>query len=179
VNDLNSTPDFDRLAAVFPLEPSARIRISAIARLVVVAVSLVYCLVTHFNFVQHPPRTEAFLIVLGIWIGHGFYGESMEFGWAKLGESGQYVALVMFLIFAGCVVWLQPDPWARFAILTVTLLILIWQMIGLWWALRSPLRASRYRQMIRYVRSVPRNQRKTERRRMRLNFETLVAEGFA
>jgi hypothetical protein len=176
---LNSTPDFDRLAAVFPLEPLDNVRIAAVFRLLVVAVSLGYCLAAQFNFVQHPPRAEAFISVLGMWIGHGFHGESMERGWAKLGEFRQYVALALFSIFAACVFWLQPDPWAKLAITLSAFLVLTWQMNGLLGVLRSPLRAARYRQMIRYVRSVPRNQRKAERRRMRLNFETLVAEGFA
>lgn len=175
---MNTTPDFDEIGRTVPLESCSRLRALSALRLCFVTIAIYVCILQLLRMGFWSASVDKAIIIAGMWVGLGFYGESFELVWRKLGILGRFAAFAAMIIVGIGLVLTQGNLLWSVSEKVAPLLILCSMAFGLLHSLIEPLRALRYRQIKRYLRSVSSQKRRSMRQRLNLNFETLVAEGF-
>ena len=174
---MNSMPDFDDIGRTVPLEGPWFLRTLATLRLCIVVVAMYVCLLQLFQIGFWSSMADRAIILLGLWGGLGIYADSTEILWRRLGVLGRFATLVLLLVLVTGSLAQGGRIW--FGGTMVWIIFLLGSMAyGLLHMLISPLRALRFRQMKKYLRTLPTEKRRTMRHRLELNFQTLIAEGF-
>lgn len=175
---MNTTPDFDEIGRTVPLERLSILRCFAALRLCFVAIALHVCVLQLLRIGFWSGTVDRAIILIGIMSGSGLYSDAIEPGWRKLRPLGQLAALVALpLIAVGSVLFSGTMLWSGFGFLML-IFMLTTMAYGLLRMAGNPLRAARYRQIQRYLRRLPRSERRKWQERLDLNFQTLLAEGF-
>lgn len=175
---MNTTPDFDAIGQRVPLEPMGSLRAVALLRLLLVLHALSVCAAQILQIGVWSALIDRAVILLGLWGGLGLYSDSIEIVWRRLGPLGRLMALLLTLILVAASVLAQSNQILHSAAMLWGMLILGSMAYGLVRMLIDPLRALRFRQMKRYLRRLPRERRRDMQKRLELNFQTLIAEGF-
>lgn len=175
---MNTTPDFDRIGQLVPMESQAKLKNLARMRLGCVAIAVYVCAFQMMGVGVWSAGVDRLVILAGVLIGLGLYGDSVEQVWHGLGAWGKrgLVALCAIVVL-GNIIAPQAPAWFLSG-MPLLCVFLATMAFGLRHMLTAPLRAGRYRQMQRYLRSLPKADRPGARDRMYQNFRTLVAEGF-
>ncbi|MFU1478851.1 hypothetical protein ACM25N_14545 [Roseovarius sp. C7] len=175
---MNTTPDFDKIGHRVPLEARWKLRALAALRLCVVAVATYACLSQLLRIGLWSATGDRIVILLGLWTGLGLYADGIEIVWRRLECLGRTAIIALgVIILAGTLMAPDSLTWFR-AGMVLTMCLLGAMAYGLVHILMEPLRALRFRQMKRYLRTLPAEKRRTVRDRLDSNFQTLVAEGF-
>ena len=175
---MNSTPDFDALGQQVPLEPMGSLRAFAVLRLALVLLALGVCVAQFLQIGAWSALMDHAVVLLGLWGGLGLYSDSIEIVWRRLGPLGRFLTLLVSLILVAASVLTQGNQILHSVAMLWVMLILGSMAYGLVHSLIDPLRASRFRQMKRYLRALPKERRRDMQKRLELNFQTLIAEGF-
>ncbi|MBB4175805.1 hypothetical protein [Sulfitobacter noctilucicola] len=176
---MNTTPEFDEIDRTVPIEGLLILRCFAALRLCFVVIALCVCVLQLFQIGFWSGTVDRALIFLGVLGGLGLFSDGIEPVWRKLGPPGQLFALFATpLIIVGSVLFSGNVLWSSFGFLTIILLLAA-MAYGLLWMAGNPLRAARYRQIQRYLRTLPKSERQKWKERLDRNFQTLIAEGFS
>lgn len=175
---MNTTPDFDKIGHTMPLEALWKLRAFAALRLCFVAVAMYVCLLQFLRIGFWSVTADRAFILLGLWAGLGLHADGIEIVWHRLGVMGRFAAIALaIVILAGTL--LAPGNLNWFCGSMVLIMVLLGSMAyGLIHILIDPLRALRFRQIKRYLRTLPTVKRRTMREKLDKNFQTLIAEGF-
>ncbi|WP_435258117.1 hypothetical protein ACSBLW_18770 [Thioclava sp. FR2] len=175
---MNSTPDFDVLGQHVPIEPMRSLRAVALLRLLLVLLALGVCVAQILQIGVWSALVDRAVILLGLSGGLGLYSDSIEIVWRRLGPLGRFVTLLLTLILVAASVLSQGNQILHSVAVLWVMLILGSMAYGLVHSLIDPLRALRFRQMKRYLRTLPKERRRDMHKRLELDFQTLIAEGF-
>lgn len=175
---MNSTPDFDVLGQHVPIEPMGSLRAVVLLRLLLVLLALGVCVAQILQIGVWSALVDRAVILLGLSGGLGLYSDSIEIVWRRLGPLGRFVTLLLTLILVAASVLSQGNQILHSVAVLWVMLILGSMAYGLVHSLIDPLRALRFRQMKRYLRTLPKERRRDMHKRLELNFQTLIAEGF-
>jgi hypothetical protein len=175
---MNTTPDFDEIGRTVPLESWWHLRVVAALRLCFVVVAMYVCLLQFLRIGIWSAMADRTILLLGLWVGLGIYADSIEIVWRKLGVPGRLAAFVVGLVLlTGSIMAPGNLIWSGGAM--VGIMFLLGAMAyGLIQILRGPVRALRFRQMKKYLRTLPTEKRRIMRQRLEMNFQTFIAEGF-
>ena len=174
---MNTTPDFEEISHTVPLEARSKLRAFAAMRLCFVAVAMLVCLLQLLGVGFWSPTADRALILLGLWAGLGPYADGPEIVWRRLGVLGLLAAIALAIVFLAGTLLTSNLVWFSGA-MVLTVFALGSMAYGLANTLKDPLRALRFRQMKRFLRTLPAAKRRTMRDRLDKNFQTLIAEGF-
>lgn len=175
---MNTTPDFDEISKKVPLEESWFLRALAALRLCFVAVAMYVCVLQMLQIGFWSGMVDRAILLLGLWGGLGIYADSTEILWRKIGTLGRFAAFgIGLFLLAGSIISQGNQIWFGGAMMGV-MLILGSMAYGLIHILIDPLRGLRFRQMKKYLRMLPTEKRSALGKRLDLNFQTLIAEGF-
>lgn len=175
---MNTTPDFEEIGRTVPLEAWWHLRVVAALRLCFVVVAMYVCLLQFLRIGFWSAMADRTMLLLGLWVGLGIYGDGIEMVWRKLGVLGQSATFVVGIVLltgsimaSGSLIW-------HGGTMVGAMFLLGAMAYGLIQILRNPVRALRFRQMKKYLRTLPTEKRRTMRQRLEMNFQTLIAEGF-
>lgn len=175
---MNTTPDFEEIGKTVPLEPRWYLMTLATLRLCFVAAAMCVCALQLLQIGFWSGLVDGAIIIVGFWVGLGLYADGMDVLWRKVGVLGRlaafFVGLVLLagtILTQGNLIW--PSGGKFFG-----LLILGSMAFGLVHSLMKPSRTLRFRQIKKYLRTLPKEKRRAVRQRLELNFQTLIAEGF-
>lgn len=175
---MNTTPDFDEIGHTAPLESRRKLRAFTALRLCFVAVAICVCILQLFRIGFWSAAGDRGFILLGLWVGLGLYGDGMEIVWRRLDIWGRIAAFAFGIVaLAGALLAPSGLIWFSGA-MVLTMFLLGLMTYGLVHILMDPSRALRFRQMKRYLRTLPTEKRRTMQDRLDRNFQTLIAEGF-
>lgn len=174
---MNSTPKFEEIAQTIPLESLWKVRLLAGLRLILVCCAI-------FTVVQNMTGSpvwsqvaDRLTVFIALWVGFGIYGDSIEDIWKRLGILGRPAAYATAGIIALGTMLSDLAIWTTLTYVFV-LAILLSMAFGLLMMAKAPMRAARFRQMVRYLRRQPKTARREIRAQLDRNFATLIAEGF-
>lgn len=175
---MNTTPDFEVIGRSVPLEAPWKLRAFAVLRLGFVIVAIYVCLLQLLRIGFLSANLDRAFILLGLWGGIGLYADGIEALWRRLGVLGRFATLVLsIVVLVGTLILPTGLTWFGGAMLL--LMCLLGSLAyGLVLILMNPLRALRFRQMKRFLRTVPTGKRRAMREKLDKNFQTLIAEGF-
>ena len=175
---MNTTPDSDDIGQTVPLEGLLVLRALALLRLGLVVLALHVCAMQLLRIGVWTGMMDRVLIGLGVMAGLGLYSDGLDYAWRKLGRRRRpLVALTLLLLAAALVVFAGHALMTGVAFVTLSLLLTA-MAHGLLQTAIDPRRTARYRQMQRYLRTLPRSERRLRKDRLERNFQTLLAEGF-
>ncbi len=175
---MNTTPAFEEIGQTVPLEAPWKLRAFAALRLCFVALAIYVCVLQLLQIGFWSTTMDKAFILLGMWSGLGLYSDGLEVVWRRLGVLGRIAAIVFCLVFMAGELATQGNPIWFGGAMVCTLAVLGSMAYGLVQIMSKPMRAQRFRQMKRYLRTLSAGQRRNIRERLDKNFRTLVAEGF-
>lgn len=175
---MNTTPDFDEIGRTVPLEPRWYLMTLAALRICFVAAAMYVCALQLLQIGFWSGLVDRAIVIVGLLVGLGIYADGGEVVWRKLGVLGRLAAFFAGLVlFAGAILAPGNPIWSS-CIKLFGLLILGSMAFGLVHSLIDPSRTLRFRQIKKYLRTLPKEKRRAVRQRLELNFQTLIAEGF-
>ncbi|MEP5153970.1 hypothetical protein [Planktotalea sp.] len=175
---MNTTPYFDEIGQTVPMEGSFTLRIFAVLRLCFVTLAVYICVLQFFQIGFWSGTIDRGLIFLGILSGMGLYSDGIEFVWRKLGPFAQLVVLLLLPTLAASSVLLSGRMLISGVTFLTLILLLAAMACGLCMTISDPLRTARYRQIQRFLRTLPKSDRRAPKLRLERDFQTLMAEGF-
>lgn len=175
---MNTTPDFEKVGLTVPLEKQSVVRFLAVVRLCVVMLAIYVCVLQLMRLGFWSVMADRALIFVGVLSGLGLYVDAIEVTWRRLGLRGRFTALVLAIVVTlGSMASSGSMVWNAIAMASLILPLVV-MAHGLLQISIDPLRAARFRQMKRYLRTLPADEKPLMRKRLEKNFETLIAEGF-
>lgn len=175
---MNTTPDFEEIGKTVQLEARWYLVTLAAARLCLVAFAMYVGVLQLIHIGFWSGFVDRALLLAGLWVGLGLYGDAIEFVWRKLGILGRFLVLSVALVLVAGTILTQGNLMWHSVSMVGVLLVLCSLAFGLVQILQNPSRAMRFRQIKRYLRTLPIAKRRAIRQRLDLNFQTLCAEGF-
>ena len=175
---MNTTPDFDDISKTVPLEGLTMLRALALLRLGLVVLALYVCILQLFRIGAWSGTLDRAIIGLGVIAGLGLYSDGIEYSWRRLGAIGRPVASLILILAAMGLLVLAGNALVTGIAFFMMILLLIAMAHGLLQTARDPRRTARYRQIQRYLRTLPKSERHHSKDRLERNFQTLLAEGF-
>ncbi len=175
---MNSTLEFEQFKLTTPLENRMKLRCNAVLRLCVVGGSFLICFAELVGIEVWTFSQSSLIVVLGLWIGIGTNAEFYEPFWRKFGPLGQLAILVSLLMIGAGLLFSEGHIFWRKVSAFSTLMVLAWIAWYLMQMMWEPMHAARYRQLQRYLRTLPRRERSEARKHLMANFARLVSEGF-
>jgi hypothetical protein len=175
---MNTTPEFDRISKSTPLESKTFVKRLAAARLCVLCIGLMAAFSELVGVIAWPRYTAGIVVTAALWGGWSPRGEGIEPIWKAIGIGGRWAAVALGT--GICIGLFASGGSFPYSLASEVFVIglLVFLASGQISTIRNTSRAARFRQMQKYVSTLPRSRRRQARESLLMDFDALVAEGF-